>query len=326
MDGAMVSFKQDKVEEDSPAKTPCKSSRAGKYVVLFQRTSDRGSATRDCHSTDSDRPLETIKDRQQLLHRSKTFCPFPATSFLRHTEHAVFGKEIETAALQHEDVQELRKDMETVAAEHTKTSNLTRTQKTYRPPVGQVPAIRGMDDTYMWVRGSAYLNRLSGSSAFGMEVFRHCGGRIAFEELMRALFPTTSKAELNHLILMAGPEQRRADNIIDKETLAQVHDIFRIYDTNGDESLDEDEFLSAMEAAGYGSTECKEIFDRIDRDQSRSISVDEFLEWYVNVDESETPPDCAEVDASASEGCSDVEGEWREFLRMVDHNATVRFG
>lgn len=37
---------------------------------------------------------------------------------------------------------------------------------------GTGPVIQGASDTYVWIRGSPYLNRLSGCKAFGMEVFR----------------------------------------------------------------------------------------------------------------------------------------------------------
>lgn len=52
-------------------------------------------------------------------------------------------------------------------------------------------------------------------------------GRITFKEMMRVLFPTASKVEINQLIQMAEPEQRQPDKIVDKETLSHVHDIFR---------------------------------------------------------------------------------------------------
>lgn len=37
--------------------------------------------------------------------------------------------------------------------------------------------IHGASDTYVWIRGSPYLNRLSGCNAFGMEVFRSVAGK-----------------------------------------------------------------------------------------------------------------------------------------------------
>lgn len=58
----------------------------------------------------------------------------------------------------------------------------------------------------------------------------------------------------------------------------------RIYDDNNDGVLDEEEFCSAMRAAGYSKAESKQMFDDIDVDKNGQVSMNEYLQWFVDVD------------------------------------------
>lgn len=54
----------------------------------------------------------------------------------------------------------------------------------------------------------------------------------------------------------------------------------RIYDDNGDGSLDFEEFLSAMQVCGYSEEDNKQMFSEIDKDGSGCVGLEELISWY----------------------------------------------
>lgn len=79
----------------------------------------------------------------------------------------------------------------------------------------------------------------------------------------------------------------------------------RIYDDNGDNTLDVDEFCSAIMTMGWSASQAMQVFGEIDKDGSGVISLDEFIQWFAengrdgwshmgNISETDTPSNYSE--------------------------------
>jgi len=67
----------------------------------------------------------------------------------------------------------------------------------------------------------------------------------------------------------------------DEKTLQDIRDIFRMYDTDGSNELDEGEFIKVMGVAGFEPEEAREMFGKVDVDNGGTVSLDEFESWWV---------------------------------------------
>ncbi|GMH40275.1 hypothetical protein BSKO_08179 [Bryopsis sp. KO-2023] len=122
-------------------------------------------------------------------------------------------------------------------------------------------------------------------------------GKVSFKQMMKMLFPTAPEADLKTMVELARPQdQQRKNKSMDQELLVDVSEIFRIYDDNGDGTLDLEEFVSAMGVCGFEDEDNETVFASIDTDGSGTVSLDEFIAWYV---EQEQP--AAREDSSSDE-------------------------
>ncbi len=125
----------------------------------------------------------------------------------------------------------------------------------------------------------------------------HKQGRISFAQLMRALFPSTSHDDLRSMIDTARPFQKEKKTKLDPEMMEDITEIFRqcrshlypsrlpihafrVYDDNGDNTLDRDEFFSAIMTLGWSESEVEQIFAEIDKDNNGVVSLEEFIDWF----------------------------------------------
>ena len=53
-----------------------------------------------------------------------------------------------------------------------------------------------------------------------------------------------------------------------------------MYDDNGDNTLDREEFFSAIMTLGWSESEIEQIFVDIDKDNNGVVSLEEFIDWF----------------------------------------------
>ena len=59
-----------------------------------------------------------------------------------------------------------------------------------------------------------------------------------------------------------------------------VESVARIYDENGDGTLDAEEFSSGIATPGWSTSDAQQIFEDIDEDGSSLVSLQEFIRWF----------------------------------------------
>lgn len=55
--------------------------------------------------------------------------------------------------------------------------------------------------------------------------------------------------------------------------------IFTVYDADGSGELDKDEFVAALECAGFNDAEAEDIFDQVNTDGGDGVGIEEFEAW-----------------------------------------------
>ncbi|GAX84015.1 hypothetical protein CEUSTIGMA_g11440.t1 [Chlamydomonas eustigma] len=66
----------------------------------------------------------------------------------------------------------------------------------------------------------------------------------------------------------------------DDKALAEIRDLFKIFDADGSGELDRDEFIELLQTAGWSEEDAIEIFEEVDEDGGGSIGLDEFEHWW----------------------------------------------
>ncbi|KAG2486099.1 hypothetical protein HYH03_015194 [Edaphochlamys debaryana] len=110
-------------------------------------------------------------------------------------------------------------------------------------------------------------------------------GTISFQQLLKALYPEASPADLRTLVAMSTDKRARlsaavAEAAANDKLLAEIQGIFVVFDDDRSGELDEEEFVSAMELTGHTAAEAKGMFLQVDTDHSGSVSWEEFRDWY----------------------------------------------
>mmetsp|Transcript_32256 Transcript_32256/g.70373 ORF Transcript_32256/g.70373 Transcript_32256/m.70373 type:complete len:177 (-) Transcript_32256:159-689(-) len=107
---------------------------------------------------------------------------------------------------------------------------------------------------------------------------RNSDQKITFEEFINFHFPRTTRAEREKLLLWAYPAEEVVEkqNVISEEQQEEMKNIFLLYDSNGDGTLDISELVDALSASGYDESELQVLFENIDRDGSGTLNFDEF--------------------------------------------------
>eukprot|EP00955_Chlamydomonas_euryale_P116252 366406-Chlamydomonas_euryale.AAC.15 len=106
-------------------------------------------------------------------------------------------------------------------------------------------------------------------------------GGLSFQDLVKRMFPEARPTDVKILMHMADPKACLPQVKVDLSILEDIKSIFDAYDDDQSGQLDYDEFLHAMELAGFNQEESSEIFLEVDRDGSGEISFEEFSFWYV---------------------------------------------
>eukprot|EP01026_Neomeris_dumetosa_P007785 TRINITY_DN12416_c0_g1_i4.p1 TRINITY_DN12416_c0_g1~~TRINITY_DN12416_c0_g1_i4.p1 ORF type:complete len:306 (-),score=35.44 TRINITY_DN12416_c0_g1_i4:228-1145(-) len=106
---------------------------------------------------------------------------------------------------------------------------------------------------------------------------------ISFEQMLKALYPTASTEELSRMQKMAGRDKKdRSRFSLSDEVLEEIRLVFKVFDTNSDGTLDEDEFCMGIQSAGYSLQEAQKVFQEIDQDASGVITLQEYEQWFIN--------------------------------------------
>jgi Ca2+-binding EF-hand superfamily protein len=122
-------------------------------------------------------------------------------------------------------------------------------------------------------------------------------GRVTARQLLRALYPGASASQRRQLERMAGlgdggdaaaaakAAAKAAARAQREEALREVEAVFRLFDGDGSESLDRDEFVAALAVAGVCSDEdaAARVFAEVDADGGGSVSYGEYRDWYLRM-------------------------------------------
>lgn len=107
-------------------------------------------------------------------------------------------------------------------------------------------------------------------------------GTLTFMEYMKLYYPYASKKDLEIMHAWACPKgpQRppTPEATLSEDQLAEIREIFCLYDTNGDGVLERSELVNAMVATGYDEDEIEDLFDEYDKDGSNRVEYGEFCE------------------------------------------------
>ena len=66
----------------------------------------------------------------------------------------------------------------------------------------------------------------------------------------------------------------------DDESLQEMRDIFKTYDSDGSGELDEEEFVQVLVSAGWEQAEALGIFQEVNTDGEGGVGLEEFEAWW----------------------------------------------
>mmetsp|Transcript_15391 Transcript_15391/g.33355 ORF Transcript_15391/g.33355 Transcript_15391/m.33355 type:complete len:187 (-) Transcript_15391:1055-1615(-) len=107
-------------------------------------------------------------------------------------------------------------------------------------------------------------------------------GYLDFKEILHKMFPLATPKEFTIMYRWAYPatpkEQGDPTFSPTEEQLTELRDMFKLYDKNGNGSLDKKELAAAAASAGYDPEEVDALFESTDTNHDSVISFDEFVE------------------------------------------------
>eukprot|EP00201_Polytomella_parva_P011119 CAMPEP_0175057084 /NCGR_PEP_ID=MMETSP0052_2-20121109/11058_1 /TAXON_ID=51329 ORGANISM="Polytomella parva, Strain SAG 63-3" /NCGR_SAMPLE_ID=MMETSP0052_2 /ASSEMBLY_ACC=CAM_ASM_000194 /LENGTH=355 /DNA_ID=CAMNT_0016322239 /DNA_START=64 /DNA_END=1132 /DNA_ORIENTATION=+ len=138
--------------------------------------------------------------------------------------------------------------------------------------------------------------RYMGASLFNA-LDRTRKGTVTFKRLLKALYPEATEKDILILLAMAqmdpsshaggigrgsmGVSSGGGKGASNESLMAEVEMIFKVYDDNLSGGLDEEEFASALQLAGFDEQEAVSLFKKVDVDESGMVSFEEFRDWYL---------------------------------------------
>jgi Ca2+-binding EF-hand superfamily protein len=118
---------------------------------------------------------------------------------------------------------------------------------------------------------------------------RDGSGTVTQEELLTVMFPMATKSDVKEMVKMAresrfGKKQKKKKvSRLSEKQRADIETIFKIYDTDGSNSVDLTELLAALGESLRNimtSAEIAAIFAKFDKDGNADLELDEFIKLY----------------------------------------------
>eukprot|EP01116_Phalansterium_solitarium_P006947 TRINITY_DN19386_c0_g1_i1.p1 TRINITY_DN19386_c0_g1~~TRINITY_DN19386_c0_g1_i1.p1 ORF type:complete len:340 (-),score=74.24 TRINITY_DN19386_c0_g1_i1:204-1223(-) len=108
-------------------------------------------------------------------------------------------------------------------------------------------------------------------------------GTISFPEVLKLVYPFATERELVEMFNLAFPQTKGKVRVpareLTDEQIAEISDLFDLYDADGDGSLTLDEFRNAtMSMENITRDDCRRMLDAMDLNQDSVLSFEEFLQ------------------------------------------------
>eukprot|EP00877_Chromochloris_zofingiensis_P006773 jgi/Chrzof1/2349/Cz11g11260.t1 len=109
-------------------------------------------------------------------------------------------------------------------------------------------------------------------------------GSLSFKQMLRMFYPEAAEDDINKFVQMAKTGQEVTKVHIKTGTdavLEEVSQVFEVYDADKTGSLLEEEFVQAIQLAGFSATEGLDIFSQVDKRSTGTINFSQFKTWYL---------------------------------------------
>ncbi|KAL0051558.1 hypothetical protein WJX82_009797 [Trebouxia sp. C0006] len=151
-------------------------------------------------------------------------------------------------------------------------------------------------DFYLFLeRTSPHMLPAASSIFFTLD--RRMDGEVRYKDILRVLYPHALDKELAEMLSVVIPKKHvKGQNNLEQQ-VAELKEVFAVYDEDGTGQLNQATFVEAIVSAGYEREEAVQMFDIVDADHGGSVSLEEFMDWYLH---NETGKDKTGINNQAS--------------------------
>ncbi|KAL0031643.1 hypothetical protein WJX77_011345 [Trebouxia sp. C0004] len=136
-------------------------------------------------------------------------------------------------------------------------------------------------DFYLFLeRTSPHMLPAASSIFFTLD--RRMDGEVRYKDILRVLYPHALDKELAEMLSVVIPKKHVKGQHNLEQQVAELKEVFAVYDEDGAGQLNQATFVEAIVSAGYEREEAVQMFDIVDADHGGSVSLEEFMDWYLH--------------------------------------------